>query len=547
MALARIAQFDFSGGCFRSLDGGAAPDNTALDIVNGLIETDGSILKRGGSASDLASTVTPPRGIWAAELIPGIRTVRWSSTNFYTQSTGSLVTFATSYEPLPFTRPAGVGDHLVFVSSDGTRLLAYAGSLRSAADYVDPGSATLVEGERAVTGAGTTFTSMDAGSYMSGRVVEAIGSNTSLTLASAVDTAQIAPIAPDVRAVWPVSLRRAGAVCVGSAGGRTLVGVGSQVFFSEETPLSFGENTSFHDFPQGHTVLGIEGAGDSALVFTEGGVYRIDNLAYDAVDAFGNVQQSIRMLNGYVRLWHEAGIASFRGAVVVPAIDGVYLMTPDGQSVSVSDGIRDLYRSYVSAGHRPGFAVVYRDTYVLPILNSSFEPVDVLVCDLGKRAWSRWEFNDGLLSVVLRPSGSASVPIGLTETGKVGALAGCWTPTGSLKNDQDGSTPSFSLRTRPVQGHPFRKVLWKSLRADVQLEDAGSDNPTISAGVDEGASGSANVALSGSLSERTTEDSFTWQVGQRARSMSFVLSSASPVQELRVRGVEAAFRPTGKP
>jgi hypothetical protein len=106
-------------------------------------------------------------------------------------------------------------------------------------------------------------------------------------------------------------------------------------------------------------------------------------MAFDVVDDVGNVQHRVAQVSKDVILWGDAGISAWAGAFVVPAVEDIYLFSPDGTTQVVSEAIRPLYRSYVRAGYQPGAATVHRGHYLLPILNGT-ALVDELVCRLDR-------------------------------------------------------------------------------------------------------------------------------------------------------------------
>jgi hypothetical protein len=126
-------------------------------------------------------------------------------------------------------------------------------------------------------------------------------------------------------------------------------------------PGTFG-GTSFHQIPEGG-IQGMIGMRDAVVVFTTAGVWIISNVGLNLTDTAGNVQHRIDRYSRSLTLWSANGLgAAYEGALVIPARDGVYLLSygvaseaPQGFTL-ISRPIGTLYRSYVQAGYRPGAA-----------------------------------------------------------------------------------------------------------------------------------------------------------------------------------------------
>ena len=180
----------------------------------------------------------------------------------------------------------------------------------------------------------------------------------------------------------------------GSGSGRLIMASGNRAYLSDRgNPFSIS-STIYHELPAGVDIVGAEGVGDAVLLFTTAGVWSISNMSLDVLDDFGNIQQSVQRISGEIVLWGDPGIASWSGSVIVPAVDDVLVLAPDGSATPITGDdqnskIRPLYRSYVASGYQPGFATVYKGHYLLTIVNGSTW-VDTLVCRLDRGAvWTR--------------------------------------------------------------------------------------------------------------------------------------------------------------
>jgi hypothetical protein len=187
--------------------------------------------------------------------------------------------------------------------------------------------------------------------------------------------------------------------CYAVAGNRLwAANLGStRVDFSDVgVPGTFG-GTSFHQVPEGG-ILGMIGLRDAVVIFTTAGVWIISNVGLNLTDSVGNVQHRIDRYSRSLTLWSANGLgAAYEGSLVIPARDGVYLLSygvaseaPQGFTL-ISRPIGSLYRSYVAAGYIPGQPTVFNGHLFLPILTSAYGFVDLLVCrlDAAGLPWTR--------------------------------------------------------------------------------------------------------------------------------------------------------------
>jgi hypothetical protein len=181
--------------------------------------------------------------------------------------------------------------------------------------------------------------------------------------------------------------------------GRLVALAGKRVSFSSPLDPSSIAATDYHELTDGVQIIGGRALGGDLIVFTTAGLWVIANMAYDLVSEFGDVQQPEQRELRDLTLWGSAGIAAWQEALVVPAIDGVWLVTA-GTARLVSRSITPAYVAHVNdPGVRPGIGCVYRSHYLLPIVNASNDPVDLLVCRLDRATlvrgqemwpWTRW-------------------------------------------------------------------------------------------------------------------------------------------------------------
>lgn len=342
---------------------------------------------------------------------------------------------------------------------------------------------------------------------------------------------------------------------------------------------------SYHELPEGAKILAAEGARDRMALFTTRGVWLISNLELDLVDEFGNVQQGLDVFSRELLSVGGAGIASFQDGIVVPAVDGIWLMAVGQDAASapppltkISRPITDLYADYMRHGLRPGGAIVHRDHYLLPILSGA-RVVDLLVCKLdrvidgaGSRAWTQLAGHGAQVSMfAVRTGVSQRKPVLL------GALRGTTAKVVRARYfendasvlDADGSTPLWETVPRDyVISGAHTKSLAKKLRVQMVLTDPAAVNPTLTAeyaleepvetiaqtwgGTTWGASVWAApvetwTAISGSAAEDTTgAHTAVFPILKNAERIRLRLRCDDATTKARLRSLELNIRPTGR-
>jgi hypothetical protein len=560
--LASLPQEDFGAGIYR---GRKAPQNSLYDCVNGLINDEGLIYRRGGSAyysaSDAAST---PLWLNTAYMqAPAANRVLLTSTTAMYALNGSLAPvvvstgFASGFTAGP-GRPANVGPYAVFANNT-SNIVFYGGSVK-ATDYTS-GTIAVTAGSASVTGTTTAFlANVDPGMILttvSGvGVVKTVNSNTSITLVEPWNGSTGTPgsytLSPNV--VTSASVIARGRMFVAAAGGgspRLLLTTGNRVYFTEPgDPFSFDISAGFHELPANAVIVGAEGRGDSALFFTTAGIWSISNLSFDAVDAYGNIQHTVAQVNKDVILWDDYGIARSAEGLVIPATDDVLVLSDDGFT-AITGRIRPLYRSYVKAGYQTGQAAVHRGHYVLPILNGS-TLVDVLVCRLDRdAAWTTWA--GGAAGVAYAPlvSGTTRQPklLGL-KAARVTDLSACFDP--GAATDADGTTSDMVIVTRDMPTGANQPGFAAKVRARYELEsgDVATVTPAFSSDQDNDVY--ATLTERGEQAGGTgwaDSDGSKYQfaiVGKRRERIRFRLTVAGACSRFVLRSLELLTRPSGK-
>lgn len=395
MALAEQLQDDFSVGMQTDVARHLIDSRGSLLISNGLLDDDGSIYLRGGSeARSNRRFGTGLTFVWDGWLRPGRRTLIASADDFGVLDSDDATPINLGGAGLTLPLPGRLIDELLFLPG-GT---IYGGS-RKIANYTT-GNVDLVNGSAAIVGHSTAFlANVDAGMlFRHGAervyVVDSVQDDTHLTLADVYSGATDAAEAYTLKPLEAATAPYVTASIYGVAGGRLLWARDNNTIAFSRALRNGGPHSALStdnwQLDDGIQILGIEGLDNDAIIFTTQGYRVIRNITLELTDALGALQQRLETPNRDLNLWGAAGVASYRGALVVPAMDGVYLVDSVSAPVSIGDGIEARYRDHVELGNRPGGAAVYNDHYVLPILSATGTTVeDTLFCRLDRPTESR--------------------------------------------------------------------------------------------------------------------------------------------------------------
>jgi hypothetical protein len=559
------AQADFGAGIYR---GREAPDNAAYDLLNCLIDDEGQPFKRGGSAYRSSTNAGAALiGLGDLPVAAGRRTLfATASALGVVSDAGAVTTHSISPDTVQsFTRwPVTPPGYAIIpaVSSSGTRYLqAYAGATKAA---YSTGTLDLTQGSATVAGAGTSWTAnLEAGMLLSSLpgvaysstqdmpVIKSVESNTSLTLTKpwqfTTATGRTYQFSPNTALTLASSLGSTGRIYVTVAGRRVLIGAGQIVRFSAPDNTLNVPVDDYHDVPVGD-VIGLEGVGGSAYVFTTAGMFLLDGLYFDELDDVGNIQHRLEQVNELV-LWEDAGVARWRGALAVPCIDDVWLMGQGDAPVPIGGGIKPLYLSYVKAGYQPGLAATHRSHYFLPILNGS-TLVDMLVCRLDRGfAWTRWSGHGAGVGYAERIGSTTRTPKLFGANGqRVTDLTDAWDPSSSNSAEADTTVHTLTIETRDQQtpggskGSTTRKL---RVRYEATVPSVA---PTFTVSYARGVEGASFTSLGspirgGGVSDGLDES--VWPVGKQAPAIRYRITSTSAMSTFKLRGVTTEFLPRG--
>ncbi len=450
------------------------PANGAWDIVNGLLNEENVLYRRGGAkwaSADTGNTFVDGKGqmLWSGFLKHG-----GHQTLLYVEGAGPGYTKKLykvkangELEEITITLPAGRLAPCVFQGvlyfptgewfdgeskgklEPGKAWYATAGNrlLRATGDRIEVSNVPKVEGET------PKFET------------EIVEPNITTTENSAKATVSSAT---GIVAGMPIMSGLAGI-----NQGTTVVEVkGTELILSApasrtaEAVKCFIGEANYLVIPEGVEIVGMEGFRSSCIVFTTQGIWLIQNLEKNITDVNGNSQWVQDRYSADASLWGYPGVAAWKGGVVIPCKDDVWLMelgVSSEKSVAfkrISAPIQNVYRKYVNEGCVPGTAVVYKGHYLLPIVNPSLDRggvVTVLVCRLepvaakAGPAWTRLAGTGGTVSAYALPAGEAEgglLGVGFTPVGGDPRVMSCY-------YFEPGEHPVTQESGAVVEGDPY--------------------------------------------------------------------------------------------
>lgn len=533
MPLSREAQLDFSVGEQRNVAPHLIDPRAFFLGLNVLLDDDGSGYKRGGSVKATSAAFgTALRAAWDGFLEPGRRTLVASSSAWGALEGETLKSLGGSgFSGAPKVMVAHRG--LVFIGGG----VIYGGS-RKTADY-STGTVKVVKGSAIVTGSGTDWSAnVDVGMLFrrdaAARVyvVAAVKSKTEIELSEAYEGSSEEGKTYTLKRLESAGTLYKSADHYAVAGDRLLSASGNVLSIAEPGKPHLWEATippqntvvkNEHELGEGVEILGVRTIGvDKALVFHTGGVQVVSNLAYGIVDGLGNSQHPITWYSRDLVLWANVGVAPWRGALIVPAVDGVYIVDGVSNPLPISGSIEPVYREHVLAGNTPGQAWTDREHYFLPILDATGVPVETLVCRLDRPQRGRgetfypWTHIDGAGgatggAVVHEPAAPGQSPAvyGLGADGYLLDLQGYFDPGPTNATDHDESVHLLQLITRDIAAGNLAQARFRRLGLMYELEAlAEGPVPGISAEVGVG------IRKSGLPQwDEVTWDDFEWSAG----------------------------------
>lgn len=581
MPFATTGQADFGAGIFR---GRNAPENAVYDAVDVLLNDEGALFKRGGSAyfsgSDAGTALTQ---VYDVFLQAGQRTVALSSSLAYALNGTTPVLIGAGGSAATTSRAVGIAGTLAIGTSAG--VVHYGGSLKTyTGTLYTTGTISVTNGSKTVTGSGTSWlANVDAG-----MLIGAIGVSSAAALGGALGV--VASVDSDtqitLRDNWAGTTQSGHTYAVTQLGigstlanahlaavpvaGRLFITQNNRVYYTQPgNPFGVANTaTDYIELPESSLITGAYGLGSTVLLFTTEGVWAIENSELAPVDPNGNIQWAQVQINPNLLLWGEPGIAAYGSELIVPATEDIYRLSPNGGTEVITWGMRPILRSYVNSGYQPGLAVTHRGHYILPILNGS-TVVDVLVCRLDRPyavslrpriwgfPWTRWSGGAAGSSYAVRVGSSSRAPklLGLSAQ-RITDLTSVFDPVAANSQEADGSNVTTSITTRDFPtSDGYQAATVARLRSVYELVSDGTHTaptvtPAFSSDQDGGSFSTLTVTgqQGGGSGWGTSDGSkYQWaQVVKRRNRIRFKFTTVGAAASFVMRSFEMLIRPTGK-
>lgn len=504
-AQVQLAQDDFASGMERDVAPHLIDGSGAYDLENFLLDEDGNPYKRGGTTyqSNAGLGSSGLTWLWNGYLSPGRRTVFANSADFGVLDSDDQTPKNLGGAGLSAPKQAAAINDYLFIGGGAI----YAGS-RKTASY-STGTVSLTNGATTVTGVGTSFSAnVDEGMLLqfgNERVyrVASVTDNTHLEIAEAYAGTTKAGSGYTLYPLYTVTNADPyeGYDYLTACANKLVVGSGRVVKFTaldangHADPHSFAAN-DYHRLPEGANVLGLATVGQTVVIFTTAGIWTLDGLAYDIVDANGDPQHRLNALSRDLILSAAPGIASYQQALVAPCASGVYLLDGVSEPQKVSRPIDPLYRKWHESGYRAGQAVVFRGHLFLPIVTGSATVKDLLVCRLERPTrsrsqvgfpWTRFTGDGGEIPAFATSHDESTRQPKLlgaqsSSPSRVLECSSYFSPASANKLDADGSAFSASIITRDFETGGLTENVVAKIRGRYELVDAATDNPRLALG-----------------------------------------------------------------
>lgn len=522
----RYTQGDFSAGMNRDVAPALIPDSGIYDLVNALLDEDGNPYRRGGTEYQSKEGMGSAglTWVWSGYLLGGPRTIFANGSDFGVLGSDDESIVNLGGVGLSAPKQSAVIEDLLYIGG-GT---LYGGSRKTA--VYSTGTVEVTKGSKTVKGAGTTWTAnVDVGMLFhigSERVyvVAEVNSNTELKLRDNYEGTGGSGKAYTLNPLWAIGGSDPYEIWdyVTECANRWVGLVGRTIKFSEvKNPHSYTNQfgtTNEHTLPQGVEGVSISTSGPTVLAGSTGGIWALDGLALDIDDINGNAQHRLQRLSGEIVPAGAAGIAAWSQQLVVPAVDGIYLMDGVSSPVPISKPVERLYRSYMVHGYTLGGATVYKGHYLLPVLHGA-TVADLLVCRLDRplRSRSQTAFPWGRLSgdggelraLAVRNSGNPQTPELLAaQAREPSRLVNCssyFTPEEGNETDADGTTHNFDLITRDIETGSLTENVIRALKLRYELVEGSGGEPLLKVYWSDG-----SLEAGGAKWDEVSWDEFDW-------------------------------------
>lgn len=573
----RQIQSEFQDGMVRGQDRSEIGKAACYDIENGLLDEGGDPYRRGGTAYKSKSGLAGEKVDWGFDgyFLPGRRTLWVNDAADYV-----AVLAEDDETPVIVGEPSIVSNaaqqaaqlqNILFFAGE----LIYAGSLKKG-PYTT-GTVKVEKGSKQVKGTGTAFkANVDVGTLFridSSKlyVVEAVPSDTELVLSEKYAAETESGKAYIARAVFrgvEMSFYR-GDLYKTVCANRLVSASKNSIYFTEvNNPHTFKNSLgteNVHELPKGVEPLGLATVGQTVLVFTTDGLWTLEGLALAIVDQNGNSQHRLQRLSADVLLTGALGLSMWEQRIIAPTSGGIVALDDTSAPQILSEQIEGHYQSRLLAGWKVGQAEVYRDHYLLPMINSEGNATEALVCRLDKPTrrgppWTRLTEHGGKIKAFFVRGAAPSTGLLLGGHGSVARIINCssyFTPEAAFKNDADGSAHCLTVIPRDFD---TGQLTFNAVRrALLRYEGRGNsgDEPIVrffwSKGetadfgpqdeTDESGALYYLTAKKGGLSDGRDPVSFT--VNKSLRRGRFLIKTEKAFASFALRSIEIDIRPVG--
>ena len=414
----RVVQEDFAGGSTIGNARYLIPDHSVYSLENMLADEDGSVFARGGVETK-SENRTESRGefIWEGLVGPGVRTLIADDEGWYVLDEDDKTLVRIADGGLAKPRVAAELSGYLFIGEGWI----YGGS-RKASQTV--GSVTVTTGQKTV-GVANADTIIDAGMIFNvgqARVyrVESVTSSTVVLSDPYEGTSgtytgyfhgiyKITASDPYPTAYWYATIQNR---MFATEGDKPNV-IKMSKLNSPLPPLAnphVWDEFDYHEVADGGEVIGARGIGNLMLVFATNGLWVLTGTGQQIVsESTGTPQHTFAALDRSLVLKELVGVASWENMLVVPAMDGVFLVDGISTPRKISAAIESNWQEQIKVRNL-GIAVTFHNYYVLPIFKPSGQRSDdpaTLLCRLdlaaldGRRAAKfGWSYMEGIGSMM---------------------------------------------------------------------------------------------------------------------------------------------------
>jgi hypothetical protein len=552
--LQSVAQDSFRAGLWLS---GDPPSDGCLHLSGMFLDEQAVPSTAGAFGSTLfgVSTTDQANLLWSGRLAGGDRIIAGTTSETWVSAVGGAAVALGVTVPRP-SRAAVMGASAYFGN------VQYAGSLK-AADYTT-GTVSVVNGSKTVTGVGTAFVAnTDAGMLLK---VDAVGGGSFVVpVESVTDNTHVQLYYP-----WPWATTAGGTYALkrteprgvttnpvwGVVANRVVQCAGNRLYFSSLAsplvpPTFLNQAEDQHEFPDGAQILGVEGLGDTAYVFTTAGVYTISNMRFDLTDDAGNLQQIVGVLSRDLRLLGDAGLAQWNGAVLAACTDGAYMIPQGSAPVLLSRSIAPAFNSFLGDPPLVSPSAVYRGHWFLPLSFNSQIVVYVCRLDMGNPNRGVWPWSSSNLQHCYATCRTATVNQLLAgQRSQLNSVPLVLDATGLLDPDYAPTSPQQEaslMETSLMTVGPIRNG---GMVREATVRYSAGATPHASAAVNTRigeAGGVVHHDLTGDITASTQHGEHTWLVGARAHQASLSLRfEDTRGGRVKVRGVSLSVRRSGR-